>query len=732
MAVSFSANVDDFRRTERHEWYLWSAVLLVTLLLTLSVASLVFPLPVRLNYREWWNMRQAVIALIGLVLLFDVYSLHQLLKLHRTRRQLLARDELFRVIGQSAADMIAVVDSEGHRLYNSPAYQRVLGYSVEELAATSAYEQVHPDDREKVKAAALEAKATGIGRPLEYRMRHKDGTWLTLESAASVVNTQMTPEPVLVIVNRDVTARKQAEEALRASEAAYRLVVEEAPVGIFRCNAAGEVQTANRTLAALLGHDDASQLLGLHVANFYQQPADHEGVARSLAQSERLAPLECEWKRRDGGPITVRLYGRRGQQPSGAEYFEIFVEDVSESRRLQQQLLEAQKLESLGRLAGGVAHDFNNILGVIIGFSERLEEKERPFPEVRSCGAEIRKASQNAAGLTRQLLAFSRQQVLAPKALDLNAVIADMEEMLHRILGEDIELTTVSDPELPHVQADESQLQQVLLNLVANARDAMPHGGTVKVDTAHLEVSEDYARQNPPLEPGVYAVLMVTDNGIGMDAETKTHIFEPFFSTKARDRNTGLGLATVSGIVRQSGGHIRVRSELGAGSTFEIYLPQAATAAAAADATAAASPARGRETILLVEDAETLRMLSRDMLKEHGYRILEAVNADDAVRLAHTYGGNIDLLLTDIIMPGANGVSLADYLVSLRPRMRVLFISGYTDGALARRGIGDATRNLLQKPFTQRALAEKVREVLEAAPEQRDASDVGPSMLLLG
>jgi len=385
-------------------------------------------------------------------------------------------------------------------------------------------------------------------------------------------------------------------------------------------------------------------------------------------------------------------------------------------RQKDEQLRQAQKMESVGRLAGGVAHDFNNLLGVILGYSEVLEERLDGHDELRKYAYEIRKAGERAASLTRQLLAFSRQQVLEPKVLDLNTIVADIENMLRRLIGADVELTTVPGPDLGHVRADQGQIEQVIMNLAVNARDAMPQGGKLIIETANVELDEAFARQHPPSIPGRYVRLAVTDTGTGMDKQTQNHIFEPFFTTKGKDEGTGLGLSVVYGIVKQSGGYIWVYSEPGNGTTFKIYL--ALVEGAVEDTGRNAGPAKsghGWETILLVEDEESLRHLTRALLVRSGYTVLDAGNAAHALEIAHQYQGTIQLLLTDMVLPDISGGVLAGKMALLRPDMRVVIVSGYTEYAAAGRGSLEFGSCFLQKPFTRDALTHKVREVLDTA-----------------
>jgi signal transduction histidine kinase/CheY-like chemotaxis protein len=382
---------------------------------------------------------------------------------------------------------------------------------------------------------------------------------------------------------------------------------------------------------------------------------------------------------------------------------------------LQQQLQQSQKMEAIGRLAGGIAHDFNNLLTAITGYCDLILMSLRPADPLYQHGQEIHKAAERATSLTGQLLAFSRKQVISPKLLDLNAVLADMDKMLRRLIGEDIELVTVHRSGLGIVRADPGQIEQVLLNLAVNARDAMPHGGKLTVETANIDFDESFAEQNPDVCPGAYVMLAVTDTGHGMTEDVKSRVFEPFFTTKPLGKGTGLGLATVYGIVKQNGGHISVYSEPNLGTTFKIFLPRIAQARQdPGSADALPPPRHGNETILLVEDEEVVRTLVRTVLRRHGYNVLEACHGGEALLTCEQYGDPIHLMVTDMVMPQMGGRQLAERLRPVRPNMRVLYLSGYTDDTVVRHGILESGTPFLQKPFTPEALARKVREVLDA------------------
>jgi len=715
---AYSAPAARFRKIERQEWWLWATAIAVMVLLAAGIGS--FILPQNWSSPDFFygvSMRLAVRGLIGLVLVFDCYTVYQQLQIQRIRRRLSEREELFRLISENAADMIAVVDMNGRRIYNSMAYQRVLGYSPEELKGSSSLEQVHPLDRHRVKRAADQARATGIGESLEYRIRHKDGSWRVFESRSSVIKDAKGVPDKLVIVNRDMTERKRATEALRESEASFRSVVENAPYGIFLATSSGKLLRVNPALQKMLGYDSQGELLGRNLSgDLFSNPADLGRIFEQLAKQKSFNGFEIESKRKDGSVTTLRCSGIlvKGPGDEGA-CVEAFAEDETEKRTLERQLQVAQKMEAIGRLSGGVAHDFNNLLGVIIGYSQVLKKRLTPENPLRDHAEEIEKAGQRAASLTRQLLAFSRQQVLAPTVLNLNTLLADTGKMLQRLIGEDIELVLQLDRELASVLADQSQIEQVVMNLAVNARDAMAKGGKLEIATANVNLDEAFANDHPGSRMGRFVVLSVTDTGAGMSTETLAHIFEPFFTTKEPGKGTGLGLATVYGVVKQSGGYIWVDSKLGKGSSFRVYLPQAAAERHESAAVEPHTPTPGgTETVLLVEDADALRTLTRSLLEQSGYLVLTAESGAAALKAAEDVHGRIDLLLTDVIMPGMSGRALADQLLRSRPGLKVLYMSGYTYSAVAEHGVLEPGTYLLQKPFTEEGLLQKVREVLDS------------------
>ncbi len=506
--------------------------------------------------------------------------------------------------------------------------------------------------------------------------------------------------------------RKRSEEKVRESEARLRVLVEQLPAVLW---------TVDRDLRF-------TSALGAGFARLKIRP--EEIVGTSLldyfeTSDQTFLPIAAHRRAVAGEPMTFHVEWKSGSyachveplrdsdgQVSGAICMSL---DITDRKQLEEQLRQAQKMEAVGRLAGGIAHDFNNLLMVIQGYSDLLVERLPDGDPLRRNAEQIQMASQRASSLTRQLLAFSRKQMLAPKILNVQSVVAEMEKILRRLIGEDIQLETSSAPDLGLVKADRSQIEQVILNLAVNARDAMPQGGRLTIETANVELDSSYSHPPAVLSPGGYVMLAVTDNGCGMDAETQAHVFEPFFTTKEKGKGTGLGLATVYGVVKQSGGYVWVYSEPGRGTSFKIYLPRIEETAVPASRDGKSEmqiPERGSETILLVEDEKGVRELAREYLASSGYTVIEAEDGHTALELAAMHVGPIHLLLTDVVMPGISGRELAERVSQIRPGIKIIYMSGYTDQAVVHHGILQNDAVLLQKPFTLMTLAGKLREIL--------------------
>jgi two-component system cell cycle sensor histidine kinase/response regulator CckA len=514
--------------------------------------------------------------------------------------------------------------------------------------------------------------------------------------------------------------RKRSEEEQRASEERYRLLFESNPHSLWVYDQATFAFLAvNDAALSHYGYSRAEFLAmtALDIGSPEEIPAFREEHETLVAQHEPgrtyRSPHTFKHRRKDGAIIEVDI-AANSIVFEGRQAWLLLATDVTEKRSLEAQLLQSQKMESMGRLAGGVAHDFNNLLGIITGYGELLRKRVGADPRLIKYVDDIIKAADRAAGLTRQLLAFSRKQVLQPRILDLNAVVSETETMLRRLIGEDIQLMTVLDEHLGAVRADPGQMDQVLMNLAVNARDAMPRGGRLTIETGNVVLDQAYARQHAGVEPGHYVMLAVSDTGQGMTPEVRARSFEPFFTTKAQGKGTGLGLATVHGIVRQSGGHVWLYSEPGHGTTFKIYLPRTdPRGAVEAPTLAEVELPSGSETILLVEDEASLRELVRECLEASGYNVLEACHGMAALEVGERHPGRIDLLLTDVVMPGMSGRELAERLRGARPEIRTVYMSGYTDDAVVLHGILAEDMAFLQKPFTAAELARRVREVLD-------------------
>ncbi len=506
--------------------------------------------------------------------------------------------------------------------------------------------------------------------------------------------------------------RHRSATALSESEARFRALTEASFDGIIVSDR-GVIREANRGFAEMFGYA-VHEVLGLPIDVFVDEESREE-VARRIR--DRIdGTYEFTARRRDGRQLLLESTSRTLDIGTGGNRISAF-RDLTEKRLLERQFRQAQKMEAVGRLAGGIAHDFNNLLTVIGSYSSFLLSEVDQSDAKWADLDQIRRASASAAVLTRQLLAFSRQQVLVPKILDLNEVVINAEQMLRRTIGEDVDLVVSCGADLGRVHADAGQIEQVIMNLVVNARDAMLDGGKLTIETANADLSDDYVRDHLSARPGRYVMLAVRDSGTGMDAETLTHIFEPFFSTKETGKGTGLGLATVYGIVKQSGGFVWVDSEPGNGATFNVYLPRVDAVHAHLESVPALRPQRGHETVLLVEDAEAVRSVVRQILERWGYTIIEASTPQMALRMSAEHRGSIDLLLTDVVMPDMGGRRLAEELVSLRPDLKVLYMSGYTDDAIVRHLVLDGDVAFLPKPFSPDALVHAIRSVLDADDE---------------
>ena len=516
----------------------------------------------------------------------------------------------------------------------------------------------------------------------------------------------------------DITHRRRTETALRHTSETLSALIQASPLAIFALDGAGKVTSWNPAAERLFGWR-ASEVLGHALATVpTEHAAEFEAQRIAVLNGRSFVDLEIIQKRRDGTPLTLSLALAPLYEGMSASPGVIgLAADLTERKKLESQLRQSQKMEAVGQLAGGVAHDFNNLLTAIMGYTSLLLKAIPQDDPKHQDLLEIDRAAARATELTQQLLAFSRRQMLQPTLVDFNAILADTMRMLGRLLGEHIELAILPQAELGVVRADRGQVEQVIINLAVNARDAMEGGGKLTLETRNVELDDAYARQHPGATSGQFVMLAVTDTGVGMNAATQARIFEPFFTTKERGKGTGLGLSTVYGIVKQSGGTIYVYSEPGRGTTFKIYLPRvAAPGPVESQATAKPTTVRGTETILVVEDEAGVRSLTCRVLGTFGYTVLEAENGGEALLIAEQHPEPIHLVLTDVVLPRMSGRKLAERLLRTRLDLRVLYMSGYADGAIISHGDLDPGTAFIQKPFTPDALAQKVREVLDAAP----------------
>jgi len=632
-------------------------------------------------------------------------------------------EQHFRHLVENIREVFWVSDLNNQRLiYVSPAYEQIWGRSCQSLYQDrmSFLDTVHHDDRKHV-AVIFERQARGECTEEEYRIVRPDGSVRWIRDRGFPIKDGSGGVYRIAGIAEDITGYREAEEALRRGEEQFRTLVESMDDIVF---------TLDREQRHI-------GLFGQWLEKYGLRPEQFLGKTVREVLGDKLAPVhEVAIGRALAGERAV--YEWSIDSPQGTIWIQTSLSPIRDSdgkitgvvgvgrdvterkqaeealRQSEEQLRQSQKMEAIGRLAGGVAHDFNNMLTVINGYSDLLISRLAPLDPIRKDVEEIRRAGERASHLTRQLLAFSRRHAFQPEVLNLNAVITNMDKMLRRLIGEDIDLVIFTDPGLGRIKADPGQIEQVIMNLVVNARDAMPDGGKLTIETTNVEIHQEQARQLADIQPGSYVMLTVTDTGCGMDEKTKSHIFEPFFTTKEPGKGTGLGLSTVYGIVKQSGGAISVDSRLNQGTIFKIYLPRVDEAIESLKPGATrAEPTQGLETILLVEDEDVLRALICKILEMHGYTVLEARNGGESLLICEQHKGPIHLMVTDVVMPKMNGPSLAERLAQLRPDMKVIYMSGYTDNIIIHRGVQDLSTAFLQKPFTPDALARKVREVLD-------------------
>lgn len=632
-------------------------------------------------------------------------------------KELLRVSELrYRRLFETAKDGILLLNAKTGEITDvNPFLINLLGYTHEELIGRRLWEIGPFRDIKECKLAFLELQDKEYIRYESLPLQTKTGGAIAVEFVSNVYGLSAGTRVIQCNI-RDITKRKQAEDARLEAEKSYRDIFERAVVGIFRSAPNGQYEDVNPAMAHMFGYNSPEELItSVHDISkqVYVDPRRRDEFRQSMEKHGVVKDFECEVYRKDGSTIWISANARAILKDGVVTHYEGMNENITERKRLEECLRQGQKMEAVGQLAAGLSHDFNNLLGVINGYSEMLLSNPEFGKVTRRRLGQILQAGRHATSLTRQLLAFSRQQILEPKVLNLNAVLADIATMLHRLIGEHVELRTVLDPNLDAVKADPTQIEQIVFNVCVNARDAMPEGGTITIETAAVEVDEKLAAQHFPMKPGSYVRLAVSDTGIGMDSETLSHIFEPFFTTKGPDQGTGLGLATVYGIVKQSGGYVWAYSEPGQGSTFSVYLPTVNEEAESRnDDVEPRDIARGTETILLVEDAASLRDMTREFLEGSGYTVLEAADGKQAIEIAENYEGNIALLLTDVVMPKIGGLSLAKNLLKQRSGLKILYMSGYANRAIVDSGTLKPDVAFLQKPFGAQELAKKVRKLL--------------------
>jgi PAS domain S-box-containing protein len=558
-----------------------------------------------------------------------------------------------------------------------------------------------------------------LGVPLKVN-HHVFGA-LVLKSHSENAVLRDRDKEVLTLISQQLAAaidHKRNEQALRRSEVRYRSLVQTAVYGIYRSSLEGQFLDVNPALIGMLGYSSALEVLALNPQkDVFLDAGEYARLVDEFRRTGRMDGFEVRWKRKDGAAITVRISGRAvASEDQPADVLEAIAEDITERRVLEDQFRQSQKMEAVGRLAGGIAHDFNNLLMVVSGYTEVLLDQLTVGHPLHSKVEAIQQASDRATTLTRQLLAFSRKQLLELKVIDVNAIVEDMERLLRPLIGENIELSTNLSPAVGCTRADAGQLEQVIMNLVVNAKDAMPNGGKICIRTASVTLDDSYRPENTFIKQGPYVMISVSDSGQGMDRETQARIFEPFFTTKEKGKGTGLGLSTVYGIIKQSGGYVFVQSELGRGTVFTIYFPRVDEPTEARGVTPSTlAAAGGSETILLVEDEESVRQLVRETLEARGYRVLEAANGNAALAISASHPDPIHLVITDVVMPGLNGHDLIQQLLPARPTAKVLYLSGYAEDAVGAPSDPATPKAFLQKPFTLQNLSRKVREVLGPA-----------------
>jgi len=634
-------------------------------------------------------------------------------------------EKKYRLIAEHMADIVTTMDMDLRFTYVSPSVKNLRGFTVKEALEQTIDQIMTPDSLQLVSRALeeelrLEATATAAPdrtRIMELEEYKKDGSIIWVESTLSFVRDKDQKPIGILAVSRDITQRKQAEQGLRKSEEKYRNILKNIDDGYFEVDIAGNFIFFNDAMCRMLGYS-GSEMMGMNNRQYMDQENARK-VFQTFNQvfitGEPVKTFDWEIIKKDGARRYVDTSVSLIMDSDGnAAGFRGVARDITDRKQLEAQLRQAQKMESVGRLAGGVAHDYNNALSVIIGFTEMAMDNADPAGPLRADLDEVLKAANRAVDITRQLLAFARKQIIAPVVLDLNENVEGMLKMLRRLIGEDIDLAWLPGAGLWPVRMDPSQIDQILANLCVNARDAIDGVGKVTIETGNVTFDKAYCADHAGCVPGEFVLLAVSDNGCGMEKETLDNIFEPFFTTKDVDKGTGLGLSTAYGIVKQNNGFINVYSEPGKGTTIRIYLPRQEEKAVSIQRESTAEIPQGRgETILVVEDDRPVLKLTQQILEGLGYTVLTAGTTKEAMDLAEEHAGEIDLLVTDVIMPEMNGRELAQHLQSRYPSLKRMFMSGYTANVVAHRGMLDKGAHFIQKPFSRRDLAITVRKALD-------------------
>jgi len=660
---------------------------------------------------RWINRVVSMVSILasGVLLLIGIALSSAVLK------QIGNSEEKYRNLINTANDAILVIDAQTRLILeaNNKAGQ-ILGISEQELVGKSE-SKLYPAKGDEPGRQILTPNADGLARTRELKLLRADGTLVPVEVSASA--TELNGRPAILGIFRDIRDRLEAAAILRRSEDRFGYLIQNLSDVITIVAVDGTMLYHSPSLERVAGYKP-SELLGkslLALVHPEDAPAVRGALERLTLKVGSASPPEYRFRRKDGSWVWLESVGNNLLNDVAVGGIVVTSRDVTGRRALEEQVRQSQKMEAVGRLAGGIAHDFNNLLMVIRGYAEIVMEEDSATPPVRKNVETIVRTTESAASLTRQLLSFSRKHVFSPQVLDLNSLVNHMSEMLLGVLRDEMEFVVKLDPEACCVSADPGQIEQVIMNLVVNARDAMPQGGELTLETKHI-LEGPRASRPSGLPRGDYVMLAVTDTGVGMDRDTQSRIFEPFFTTKSKDEGTGLGLSVVYNIVRASGGHVRVNSEPGRGSTLQVFLPRVAAPPQPPTVEVAAKTSRaGKETILVAEDQPDLRWMICQFLQELGYSVLEAKDGGDAVALAEQYKNVIDVLLTDVVMPHVRGSEVARRLSASRPDMKVIYMSGYTEGefgAVPGEKLGPGT-TLLQKPFELDSLALKIREVLQ-------------------